>query len=221
MKRINILVVALLLLISKSNYAQTSYDLVQFSGVVLSGDDELVPISFAHIMIEGTSRGTISDFRGFFSIVARPNDVVVFSSVGHKKGYYKIPDTLNSNHYTMIQVLQVDTIYLSEAVVFPWPSPSQFKSAFLNVKVPDDDYERAMKNLAIMVEKERVLAMPMDGSMNYRNYISNQIQSFYTKGQMPVNNLLNPMAWSAFMQAWQRGDFKKKETTIYDYYPPD
>jgi hypothetical protein len=220
MNRIVILFFIFTTIICSKGYAQTNYELVQFSGIVVSGDS-LQPVSFAHIMIEGTSRGTISDFRGFFSFVARPKDVIVFSSVGYRKGYFKIPDTLNSNHYTMFQVLQLDTHYLSEAVIYPWPSPSQFKSAFLNVKVPEDDYDRAQKNIAYMINKENIMSLPMDGSMNYKNFMSNQIQSYYTMGQLPVNNLLNPMAWAAFIKAWQSGDFKKTESNMYKTFPPD
>ncbi len=199
--------------------AQVS-DPVQFSGIVVTSDS-LQPVPFTHIIIKGTSKGTISDFYGFFSFVARPGDVVIFSAVGFKRGYYKIPDTLSTDHYTMFQVMQTDTIYLPETVIYPWPSPSQFKNAFLTLRIPDDDYDRARKNIALMAVKDYYLKTAMDGSMNYKNFVQNQIQDYYTLGQMPVNGLLNPFAWAAFLKAWKNGEFKKTGIDYKHSYPPD
>jgi len=212
------IVVFLFLLFGRIGFAQ---DPVQFSGIVVTGDS-LKPVSFTHILVKGTSRGTISDFYGFFSFVARPGDVIIFSSIGFKKAYYKIPDTLSREHYTMFQVMQTDTVYLPETVIYPWPSPSQFKNAFISLRVPDDDYDRAKKNIAMMAARDYFMRVPMDGSMNYKNYIQNQVQNYYTIGQMPANNLLNPMAWAAFFKAWQNGDFKRQNDIDYWHnYPPD
>ena len=41
---------------------------IQISGVVL--DDSLQPLPFVSIMLKGTRSGTVSDFYGFFTIVA-------------------------------------------------------------------------------------------------------------------------------------------------------
>ena len=105
--------------------------IIQFSGIVVTGDS-LKPVPFTHILIEKSSRGTITDYYGFFSFIARPGDVVLFSSVGFKKGRYKIPDTLSTDHYTMFQVMQPDTVYLPETIIYPWPNPSQFHEAFIS-----------------------------------------------------------------------------------------
>lgn len=205
---------------SISTSAQKVPELVQFSGIIVSADD-LKPIPFAHIFIKKSSRGTISDFNGFYSFVARPNDTIVFTSIGYKSGLYVIPDTLTKTHYTMFQVMQTDTVFLSEAIIYPWPSPYQFKNAFLNLRVPDDDYDRALKNIAFMINKDNFLSLPMDGSDNFKNMIGMHRQNLYTIGQMPVNNLLNPFAWAAFIRAWQQGDFRRKDYNIYDVFPPD
>lgn len=208
-----------IILINQEGYTQ-SPEIIQFSGIIVTGDS-LKPVPFTHIVIQGTSKGTISDFYGFFSFVARPGEVVIFSSVGFKKAFFKIPDTLHTDHYTMFQVMQPDTIYLSETVIYPWPTPSQFRDAFLSLRVPDDDYDRAQKNIAMIAMKDNYLRVPMDGSMNYKKYIQNQIQNYYTMGQMPVNNLMNPFAWAQFFKSWQNGEFKKPDVDYFHYYPPD
>jgi len=183
---------------------------VQFSGVVVTSDS-LKPIPYTNIIIKNTSRGTTADFNGFFSFVALEGDELIFSAIGFKKAYFKIPDTLTKDRYSLIQALTNDTIMLSETVIHPWPSKEQFKQAFITLRVPDDDYEIAMKNLAMEDLKFMIREFKMDGSMNYRNYIEQQVNRIYYAGQLPPNNLLNPFAWAQFIKAWQNGDFKRKD----------
>lgn len=192
---------------------------VQFSGVVITSDS-LKPIPFTHIVING-NKGTIADFNGYFTFVARPGDKIVFSAVGFKKTYYIVPDTLQKDHYTMFHVLHRDTIYLPETIIYPWPSPEQFRYAFIHFQVPEDDYDRAMKNIALMAQKEQYLYAPMDASTSYKHYIQSTIQKYYTIGQMPVNNLLNPLAWAAFFKAWQNGEFRKPANNYWNNFPSD
>lgn len=191
--------------------------LVQFSGVVVTADS-LRPLPFTHIIIKNTRRGTISDFFGFFSFVAEKGDVVEFTSVGYKPSFYRIPDTLSGTRYSLIQMMQTDTVWLTEAIIYPWPSPDQFKQAFLNTSPPDDDYDRAVKNLELAALKERAESVPMDASMSFRNQINQTTSRLYYAGQLPPNNLLNPLAWSKFIQAWKNGDFRRNKDQSPDYY---
>jgi hypothetical protein len=184
--------------------------LVQFSGAVVTGDS-LRPISFTHIIDHNTNFGTISDYYGYFSFVARKGDTITFSAIGFKKGRFVIPDTIHNNRYTMFQVMTADTVYLSETVIYPWPTKEQFKEAFLKLEVPDDDLEIARKNLDRYELYVRSQAMPMDGSMNYRNYIDQTVSKLYYAGQTQPISLLNPFAWAQFFQAWQDGKFKRKD----------
>lgn len=182
-------------------------DLVQFSGVVVTADS-LNPVPFTHILVKGTNRGTMADYHGFFSFVAKKGDTIMFSAVGFSPDEYILPDTLKSNRYSLIQVMKVDTVTLSETVIFPWPTVKQFKQAFVELDIPDDDLERARKNLALAEMKERMWNTPMDGSMNYKNYIDQKTSKLYYAGQLPPNNLLNPLAWAEFIKAWKEGRFK-------------
>jgi hypothetical protein len=182
---------------------------IQFSGVVVDGED-LKPIPFTNILIKNTFRGTVSDYYGFFSIVAKQGDTIEFSFVGYKNAQYIIPDSLNENRYSLIQMLFSDTILLKETVIYPWPTKEQFKDAFLNLRVPDDDMDRAMRNLSYAALKEGFETMPMDGSQNYKHQMQLHQNRLYYAGQLPPNNLLNPLAWSKFIQAWKNGDLKRK-----------
>jgi len=209
MNKFSLSIFALVLIATGLNAQETDNDLVQFSGMVVTGDS-LFPVPYVNIKIKQTYRGTTSDSYGFFSLVARKGDVVQFSAIGFKKGEYRIPDTLSSNRYSMIQMLTNDTILLRETVIYPWPSKEQFRQAFVWNEIPDDDLTIAQKNLDKMEMRERARAMPMDGSMNYRNYMQQQVGKLYYKGQIQPMNIFNPFAWAEFIQAWKRGDFKKK-----------
>ncbi len=190
-------------------------DLIQFSGIVVSGDD-LKPVPYTNIIIKNTYRGTVSDFYGFFSFVAKESDTLEFSCLGFKTSEYIVPDTLHSNKYSLIQILRTDTFLLKETVIRPWPTQEQFHEAFIRLNIPDDDLERAKRNLARAEMKERMEQSGMDGSMNYKYAMQQKQSQLYYVGQYAPNNLLNPIAWAQFIQAWQRGDFKKKKTTEED-----
>ncbi len=183
--------------------------LVQFSGVVVNGDS-LKPVPFGNIVIKQTHRGTMSDYFGFFSFVAHASDTIIFSALGYKKARFIIPDSLSDNKYSLIQVLTNDTILLKETVIYPWPTREQFKEAFLKVRIPNDDMDRALRNLQLAEMRERREEIKMDGSMNYKYAMQQQTSRLYYAGQLPPNNLLNPIAWAQFIKAWQNGDFKRK-----------
>lgn len=85
--------------------------LVQFSGMVVTSDS-LVPVPFASVMIKNSNRGTISDYFGFFSFVAKMHDTIEFAAIGFKKAIFVIPDTLTDMRCSMIQILKADTILL-------------------------------------------------------------------------------------------------------------
>jgi len=195
--------------------AQRVNDLVQFSGVVVTADS-LRPVPFANIAITATGRGTTSDYWGFFSIVVRKNDLISFSAVGYKTGLFRIPDSLSENRYSLIQVMSSDTLMLTETVIYPWPTKEEFRRAFLTLRIPDDDIEIAKRNLAYM-EMREIYGRNYDPEkygftpgQSYNNYMDVRADKLYYNGQTMPNNLLNPIAWSKFIKAWKRGDFKKK-----------
>ena len=185
---------------------------IQFSGVVVSGDS-LQPVPFTNITVKNTYRGTTTDYYGFFSFVAQINDTIEFSSIGYRRTSYVIPGDLTDTRYSIIQVLNRDTIQLSPTVVYGWPSVEEIKHYFETVQVPDDDIERARKNLAPEKISEMAMSIPMDASMNYRNSANQYNTRLYNAGQIPMNNLLNPIAWARYVQAWKKGDIKKKTPT--------
>ena len=198
---------------SPDAYSQTerNNELVQFSGVVVTGDS-LEPIPFTSIMVRNSFHGTVSDVYGFFSFVARMNDTIEFSAIGFRRAVFIVPDTITDYRCSLIQILKTDTVRLPEVTVFPWPTKEQFKDAFVNLHVPNDDLARAQRNLNKNELNYLAATMAMDGSMNFRNAMMTQQSRLYYAGQVPTSNWLNPIAWARFVQAWQNGEFKKKNT---------
>ncbi|MDG2344264.1 MAG: carboxypeptidase-like regulatory domain-containing protein [Flavobacteriales bacterium] len=192
-----------------SQETNTDSSYVQFSGIVVT-QDSLRPLSYCTVIDKVTKRGTISDFFGYFSFVAKANDTIKFSSIGFKSAEFVIPDTLTTDKYSLIQVMFEDTIVLKTTTIYPWPSKEQFAKAFVETKIPNDDYQRALNNLSRAQLQDRMAFTPMDGALNFK-WQQQQIQSkLYYAGQYPPNQLLNPLAWVKFIEAWKRGDFKKK-----------
>ena len=203
-----------LLLIAGISYtaaAQTpKRKVIQFSGVIVSGDS-LQPVPYTNIMTKGTFRGTVSDYYGFFSFVAMKGDTIDFQYVGFKTSSYLIPDSLDEQHYSIIQVLVRDTINLKEAIVYPWPTKEEFKRAFIALKLSDDDLKRAQRNFELASLKEVQAQVLYDGGLNYQMSLQQRQTQLYSQGQFPSITLLNPLAWAAFIQAWKDGAYKKKE----------
>lgn len=187
-------------------------NLVQFTGVVVSDTaSDLFPISYAHIGVENTRRGTHADRTGFFSLVVQKGENIVFSAIGYKKAYYRVPLDLKENRYSLFQILYKDTLTLPETVIYPWPSKEHFKLEFLALDVSDKMREIAVKNLADNAMANLRNSLPRDGGETYSSYQQQLVQSYYYSGQYRPINLFNVVAWKKFIDAWKEGKFKKKK----------
>jgi hypothetical protein len=201
---------AFFLLVAPDAFSQKVFDdsdIVQFSGVVVKAED-LSPVSYTTVRIKNSRRGTVSDFHGYFSIVAMRNDTLTFSAVGHKKNEFVVPDTITQKRYSLIHVMDADTIMLEPTVIYPWPTVEAFERAFVELDIPDDDLEIARKNLSKAEMRDRAFHFKMDGSMNFRHQMQQRTDRLYYAGQTQPITIFNPFAWAQFIQAWKEGKFK-------------
>jgi hypothetical protein len=76
--------------------------------------------------------------------------------------------------------------------------------------VPDDQLEIARKNNDENKRRILMATLPTDGREAAGRDLSQQAAKSYYTGQIPPMNIFNPFASNAFIQAWKRGDFKKK-----------
>ncbi|MBT3209700.1 MAG: hypothetical protein HN704_01000 [Bacteroidetes bacterium] len=184
--------------------------LIQISGVIQN--DSLSTLPFVTVLVENTGKGTISNFFGYYSLPVHIGDTLKFSFVGCKDFQFIVPDTIKNSNFSFDFVMDMDTILLQEAIVFPWNTYEQFLMAVVEMEIPENDMDRANRNLLRL--KEQILNMeyyPVDASLNYKYFMQGHYDRIYTAGQYPVVSLLNPFAWAQFFKALKNGDFKRKD----------
>lgn len=192
-----------------AQFETTRDSVVQLFGVVMTADS-LVGIPAVSIVVKGQNRGTITNNQGVFSIVVLKGDQVEFTHVSYQGKIVTIPRNLVGNQYSMVQLLIADTIYLPATVLKPRPTPEQFARDFVNVQVPDDQYEIARKNTNATTRRLLLRTVPGDGGEATRMQMNKIANRAVYQGQTPPMNIFNPVAWADFIESWKRGDFKKK-----------
>lgn len=182
---------------------------VQLFGVVMTADS-LKGIPAVSVVVKGQNRGTITSDRGVFSIVVLKGDQVEFTSIGFKSKTVDIPKDLQGNQHSIIQLMVNDTIFLPATIIKPRISRQQFDRDFVNTKVPDDEIAIARANNNEATRRLLMASMPSDGREASSQYMRQSAAKLYYSGQVAPQNIFNPFAWSEFVKAWKRGDFKKK-----------
>jgi hypothetical protein len=207
--------------VSSATKAQEPADtaLVQLSGFVIAADSA-APVPYATVKVKGEPRGTVSNLEGFFSMVVQYEDTVTFSSVGFRASEYVIARHTNDTKLKHVQTLKYDTTTFEEAVIRPYPTKDEFREAFINLDLPDDKFTIAQRNLESRRLNQIARNLPKDAKEQY-NLAQQRFhnQSFYSGGNRrfftavggsgtPIpGSLLNPFAWSEFVNAIQRGEF--------------
>ena len=204
------IVLALTMLFTSSLTAQDKPSkLIQLSGVVVSADS-LERLPFAAVFDKTTRHGTVSDYYGYFSLVTRPGDTLIFQYLGYKASTYIVPDTLSQFGYALIQLMEPDTIMSKPVRVYPWPSKEEFARAFIEMDPYEDDLRRAQRQLSGENLAALASRVSNDASLTYSWQRQQQQSQLYSRGQFPVNNLLNPVAWAQFIESWKKGKLKRE-----------
>ena len=195
---------------ARAQFDKLKDSVVQLYGVIMTADS-LKAIPAVSIVDKRDGRGTISNDQGVFSIVVLKGDQIEFTSVGYKAKLIVIPDTLQGNQWSLIQLMVNEPQYLAATIIRPRPTREQFERDFINTKVPDDDIEIARQNTN--AAKRRMLArtLPADATEASSYYLKNAATRYYYQGQAPPQNIFNPLAWADFIQAWKRGDFRNNQ----------
>jgi hypothetical protein len=186
-----------------------SNHLVQISGLVVS-IDSLKALPLVSIQIKGTSKGTFSDEGGFFSLVAKKSDTILFSFIGYKTVQFILPKNLTKFKYSVIQPMSEDTIYLDAAIIRSYPTPDEFDYYFVKATIPDAYYEASTRNLRKKTLETIAQGMSLDGTASQQMVMQQQAYRYYYNGQLPPNRIFDPFAWGQFFNAWKRGDYNKK-----------
>lgn len=197
------------ILIALDVCSQTKVEkVIQLSGIIIHNADSLHPIPYVNIGVKGTARGTASNYEGFFSLPVYQNDTVQFSAIGYDRATLVLPEKMEANRYSIIQTMNSDTIRLPESIIYPWPSADEFKQAFLDLDIPDDQMTIARKNLEHQKLREIAKTLPVDGIEATQQYLRNESKKYTYMGQYAPNHLLNPFAWIQFFKALKDGELK-------------
>jgi len=197
-------------LIAEQAQAQGERKVITFSGIIVDGDSSY-GVRGVHVYVPRAGRGTVTDQLGYFSMPTLVGDTVIISAVGYKTHKMVIPRR-DDNAFSVMINLNIETTYLPEVEILPFPTEELFKEAFVALKLPDQEkYDNMERNLS----QERLVrmsaAMPMDGSLNYRNYMNTSINTMANRNFATTLPLLNPFAWAQFIQSIKRGDLKRKK----------
>ncbi len=180
---------------------------LQISGIIK--DEFNTPLPYSHIIIPSAGKGSIADKRGRFSFIVYPNDTLIISSLGYQRKQLVVPDDTDGVHYSVDIELKRDTFEIREVTVFPWATYEEFSEAFIALNLPEDDYDRALANIALIQTWMELEGLPHDPAASFRIAMSEHYNRNMYAGQ-PPNNLLNPFAWGQFIRAVRDGSFRRE-----------
>ena len=191
------------------SFAQASFDnVIQIDGVTMTADS-LRAVPDVTIVVKNKNRGVESEYTGVFSLVCYKGDTLQFTCIGFRPKEFVVSKDLKGEYYTLIQLMVQDTFYLPETIIRPLPSKEEFDYAFLHWRIPNDKYELARRNTDAYMLRALAYTLPRDGRESQARLMQQQAREAVYYGQQPPMNILNPIAWGQFFDAWKRGDFRK------------
>ena len=208
---------SILLLIVQFSFAQ-----INVSGLVTSKDDGQ-PLPGVSVVIEGTQKGTTTDFDGKYSIEAKSEDVLVFSFIGMITKKVTVTGSTTGNIVINI-VMESDTQVLEDVVVTALGITKKQKALGYAVqKVEGEDISSAGKANFMDALNGQVSGVQITSaggqagggtgviirgmtSINYNN------QPLYVVDGMPINNdKVNMDGWSANVGTNRAADLNPDE----------
>jgi hypothetical protein len=184
---------------------------ILFTGLVLTSDDSLRALPY--VAIKNNRRGLIgyTNEVGHFDVVVKKGDTIWFTQAEKISEWHIIPDTLTANKYHVIKLMAQDTIDLPVIFIRALPLKTLFDHNFVNADIPHDQYERARQNLENEALKDEIKLRPADAKQSQQLLAQTRANQLYYYKQAPPQNYLSPLVWAQFIEAWKRGDFKKKK----------
>lgn len=190
-------------------------NIVQIDGVTMTADS-LRAVADVTVAVKNQNRGTETEYTGVFSMVCNKGDTLEFSCIGFRPKEFVIPRDIKGEIFSMIQLMVQDTFYLPETIIRPMPSREAFNYAFQHYHVPYDQYELARRNTNAYMLRALAYTMPVDGHLAQSRLMAQQANQAVYYGQNQPMNILNPIAWGQFFEAWKRGDFRRQSNPYID-----
>ena len=185
---------------------------VQVSGIIT--DESYRPVAGVTVVSKKLKRGTMSERSGIYSITSTPGDTIFFRALGFKRYYTIIPEAFEERHCEVDIALEIDTIQIKEVNIMPWKNYSDFIKDVTREHPVDPIIENMNDNIAsIYVAIANQSNAKISPEAGYRYVMNQSFNATATRGQYPINNLLNPFAWSKFIQGIKNGLFKNQKFT--------
>lgn len=204
----------LFILIMPASFSQTteSERYVQVSGLIT--DEYYRPVPGVAIVSKKLKKGILSERSGIYSITSVPGDTIFFRALGYKRYHTIIPLNFTEKHCEVDIALETDTIQIKEVNIMPWKNYSEFIKDITKPKPVDPIIENMNDNIAsiyvAIANQNNVRVSPEAG---YRYAMEQNFVASATRGQYPINNLLNPFAWSKFISGLKNGLLKNQKFT--------
>lgn len=200
---------------NKRAMAQSGFEnIIQINGVTMTADS-LRAVPGVTVLVKNKNRGVESENTGVFSLVCYKGDTLQFSCLGYRTKEVVISRSLQGQYFTLIQLMVQDTFYLPETIIRPLPTKEGFDYAFKHWHIPNDQYEIARKNTDAFLLRMLSYTLPLSGHEAQSRALSKQANDAVYYGQQKPMNVLNPIAWGEFFEAWKRGDFRRKDSNPY------
>jgi hypothetical protein len=183
---------------------------VQVSGIIT--DEAYRPVPGVAVVSKKLKKGTISERSGIYSITSTPGDTIYFRALGFKRYHTIIPETFAERHCEVDIALEIDTIQIKEVNVMPWKNYSEFIKDVTKAHPVDPIIENMNDNIAsIYVAITKQSNVKISPEAGFRYAMEQNFGAMATRGQYPINNLLNPFAWSKFIKGIKNGMFKNQK----------
>ncbi|WP_316790131.1 hypothetical protein [Pedobacter frigoris] len=199
----------ILLLFFSSLFAQQvnrEKKLIQFSGIITDVDSGNVVPYVTVTNLNNNDQKYAANYKGFFSFTAHAGDSILYTAVGYRDYVFVIPSAINESKFTTMIKMKSEIVNLPMVRVYPWATVEEFTRAFMAMKVADDDYSIAAKNLSRQSLTGMIQALPRDaGEISGTNFRFNHDKAL-NKNMVQTNPLLNPFAWGKLMQNIFKGD---------------
>ncbi|MBC8987076.1 hypothetical protein H9X96_14985 [Pedobacter sp. N36a] len=203
----------LLLLFMGTAFAQDgpSKKLIQFSGIITDVDSNTVVPYVTVTNLTNKGQRYAANYKGYFSFIAHPGDTILYTAVGYRDLLQAIPTQIDDSKYTAMVKLKSEIVNLPTVRVYPWATVEDFTRDFMAMKIADDDFAIAIRNLSPESISGMMQTLPRDaGEISGINFRLNHDRSV-NKNMVQTNPLLNPFAWGKLMQSIFKGDKSRSE----------
>ena len=217
---ISVIILAIGVFNTNSSFAQGEKKFITFSGFVIDGSTD-EPLPGAYVINDRAGKGVFTNSRGYFIIDVFPGDSLLFSYISFKKQFHIIPRNVGLNYSAVVE-LSIDAKLLKEVTVYPFRTEEEFKTAFLNMELPNSAEREAIEKNYNLENIKRLAANQALGARgNYRYAMDQQLMHLQNQRQVTVNPLTNPFAIVNFIKSVKNGSLLDKSYKKAEYIPTE